>query len=124
MPFLNVHTGRVWGTVFDRCTAENFDVAVAMRLQQENVRHARTVFLNLDNGSAHHPNTSPGRLCSLFPNVVTVHLPTHAGRLNQVEVHNSIISRKALRPAAFAGVDEVESRIYAFVPTSTVGYSV
>jgi hypothetical protein len=114
MPFLNVRTGRVWGTVFDRCTAENFDIALALRLENSDVKDARQVFLILDNGSSHHPNTSPKRIQSLFPQVTTVHLPIHASWLNQVEIYNSIIKRKALRPADFASVAEVERRIYAF----------
>jgi len=48
------------------------------------------------------------------PNLVLVHLPTHASRLNQIETYFSILQCKALTPADFATQAAVADRILGF----------
>jgi hypothetical protein len=40
----------------------------------------------VDNGSSHRGRTSVERLERRWPNLVLVHLPLHASRLNQIEI--------------------------------------
>ena len=51
---------------------------------------------------------------SAGPNVIAVHLPTHASWLNQIEIYFSILQRKTLTPADFASLDELKERILRF----------
>jgi len=52
----------------------------------------------VDNGSVHRGQRSIDRLESRWPNLLLVHLPTHASWLNQVEIFFSILQRKVLTP--------------------------
>ena len=65
-------------------------------------------FLVVDNGSAHHPNTAPARLRAQFPPVEVVHRPVQSSWLNQIEIYFSILQRKALTPADFASLKDLE----------------
>jgi hypothetical protein len=112
--FLNVFTGRVYGQVHPSTGIEPFQETLTGLLQQPEYADAERIFLVLDNGSSHHPSTSPARLRALDDRLVTAHLPTHASWLNQVEIFLSIFSRKALRPADFQSLGELRDRIYRF----------
>jgi hypothetical protein len=68
----------------------------------------------VDNGSAHHPNTSPDRIRRQYPQVQVVHLPVHSRWLNQIEIYFSIVHRKLLSPADFASTDALARALAAF----------
>ena len=50
------------------------------------------------------------RLHGQYPNLILVHLPTHASWLNQIELFFSIVQRKALTPNDFPDLTAVETR--------------
>ena len=43
-----------------------------------------------------------------------VHLPVHASWLNQIEIHLSILQRKAISPVDFVDLDHLAERILSF----------
>lgn len=114
LAFLDVFGGRVYGEVTRANGIVPFEQALGQCLAQPHLAAAARVFLILDNGSAYHPNTSPARIQAQFPAVTVVHLPTHASWLNQVEIYFSIVRRKALRPADFASLIALETRLRDF----------
>jgi DDE superfamily endonuclease len=99
LAFLDVCRGRVYGETAQHNGIAPFERVLAHCLKQPHLAAAERVFLILDNGCAHHPNTSPARIQAQFPQVTVVHLPTHASWLNQIEIYFSIVHRKALTPA-------------------------
>jgi hypothetical protein len=68
----------------------------------------------VDNGSSHHPNTSPARIRAQFPQGEGGHLPVHSSWLNQSEIYFSIVQRKALTPADFESLEALEQRLKWF----------
>jgi hypothetical protein len=112
--FLNVFTGKVYGEVHPSNGIETFERTLGHCLQSALCREAKRVFLIVDNGSSHHPSTSPVRIQTQYPQVTVVHLPTHSSWLNQVELYFSIVHRKALTPADFPNVAALEARLYQF----------
>jgi transposase len=54
-------------------------------------------------------------LCDLAHRVRFVYTPRHCSWLNQVEVWFSVLSRRLLRRASFASVEELRDRILAFI---------
>jgi len=112
--FLDVFTGRVSGQVHASTGIEPFQETLAAVLRQPEYATAERIFLVMDNGGSHHPNTAPARLRELDKRLVAIHLPTHASWLNQVEIYFSILSRKGLRPADFQSLDQLRDRIYRF----------
>jgi len=109
--FLNVFTGQVYGEVHASNGIETFEATLARCLGQPGYRTAERIFLIVDNGSAHHPSTSPARIQAQHPRVTTLHLPIHSSWLNQVELYFSILHRKALTPADFPSVAALEQRL-------------
>jgi hypothetical protein len=114
LAFLDVFTGRVCGATSPRSGIEPFERALAKVLAQRRYEGAERLFLIVDNGSAHHPSTSPARIRAQFPQVEVVHLPIHSSWLNQIEIYFSILQRKALTPADFAGLEALEQRLRWF----------
>ena len=57
---------------------------------------------------ARRPQTGSGER---YPNLILVHLPTHASWLNQIEIYFSIIQRKVLTPNDFPDLAAVEQRL-------------
>jgi transposase len=112
--FLNVFTGKVYGAVHDRNDIETFERTLGHCLAQPHYAAAERVFLIVDNGSSHHPSTSPARIQAQYPQVTTVHLPTHSSWLNQIELYFSILHRKALTPCDFPSVAALRERLYGF----------
>jgi hypothetical protein len=110
----DVFRGRIFGQVHDSVGIVPFGHLVDEVMQQEPYASAERVFWILDNGSSHHPNTSPARLQATYPNVIAVHLPTHASWLNQIEIYFSILQRKALTPMDMADREVVKERILGF----------
>jgi hypothetical protein len=111
LAFLDVFSGRVYGETCPTTGIEPFEGALGRCLAQPRYRDAERIFLIVDNGSAHHPNTSPARLQRQFPQVEAVHLPTHSSWLNQIELYFSIVQRKALTPRDFPSLAALTQRL-------------
>lgn len=114
LAILDVCTGKVYGEVGAGTGIEPFETCLAHCLAQPCYQEAERIFLVMDNGCSHHPNTSPERLKAKFPNVRAVHLPVHSSWLNQIEIYFSIVHRKALTPADFSSVEALEQRLLWF----------
>jgi hypothetical protein len=106
------------GGVIGRCEATTgivpFGRLVDQVMTQEPYRSARRVFWIVDNGSSHRGGAAARRLQRRYPNLILVHLPTHASWLNQIEVYFSILQRKVLTPNDFPDLTAVERRLAAF----------
>jgi len=89
---------RVFGRSEVRGGIEPFDRLVWQVMTKEPYASARRVFWIVDNGSAHRGQRSVDRLQGRWPNLILVHLPTHASWLNQIEIFFSILQRKVLEP--------------------------
>jgi hypothetical protein len=77
------------GQVCGRCEAttgkEPFGRLVDQVMQGEPYCSAPRVFWIVDNGSSHRGATAVRELAARYPNLILVHLPTHASWLNQIE---------------------------------------
>src|SRR6266542_1669921 len=106
------------GGAIGRCEAttgiEPFGRLVDQVMRQEPYRAAPRVFWIVDNGSSHRGAAAVRRLQARYPNLVLVHLPTHASWLNQIEIYFSIVQRKVLSPNDFPDLAAVERRLLAF----------
>jgi hypothetical protein len=114
LAFLDVFTGKVYGETSPKSGIEPFEAALACLLAQPPYREAERLFLVVDNGSSHHPSTSPARIRRQFPKVEVVHLPVHSSWLNQIEIYFSIVHRKALTPLDFDSLAALEQRLKWF----------
>lgn len=110
----DVHRARLFGQVVKRVSIRAFDALVAAVMAQAPYRSARRVFWIVDGGTIHRGRRAVDRLQARFPNLVLVHLPTHASWLNQIEIYFSILQRKALTPADFGTQTAVAQRILGF----------
>ncbi len=106
------------GGVIGRCEPKTgkaaFGRLVDQVMQQEPYRSARRVFWIVDQGSSHRGEKAARELQARYPNLILVHLPTHASWLNQIELYFSILQRKVLAPNDFADLAAVEQRLLAF----------
>jgi hypothetical protein len=106
------------GGAIGRCDATTgiapFGELVDLVMGQEPYRAAPRVFWVVDNGSSHRGAKASRRLRDRYPNLILVHLPTHASWLNQIEIFFSIVQRKVLTPNDFADLAAVEQRLLAF----------
>ena len=106
------------GAAIGRCEATTgiapFGRLVDQVMQQEPYRSAPRVFWVVDNGSSHRGDQAVRRLQARYPNLILVHLPTHASWLNQIELYFSIVQRKVLTPNDFPDLAAVERRLLAF----------
>ncbi len=106
------------GGAIGRCDATTgiapFGLLVDLVMQREPYRSAPRVFWVVDNGSSHRGTAACQRLQARYPNLVLVHLPTHASWLNQIEIYFSIVQRKALTPNDVPDLAAVEARLLAF----------
>lgn len=114
LAFLDVFSGQVFGATSPQSGIEPFERTLAKVLRQRRYAEAERVFLIVDNGSAHHPSTSPSRLKGQFPQLEVVHLPIHSSWLNQIEIYFSIVQRKALTPADFESVSALDQQLRWF----------
>jgi hypothetical protein len=112
--FLDVFTGMVYGETSAKSGIDPFESALRRLLEQRRYQQAERLFLIVDNGSSHHPSTSPDRLRAQHPNLTTVHLPVHSSWLNQIEIYFSIVHRKALTPLDFDSLAALEQRLKWF----------
>jgi hypothetical protein len=104
--------------LFGRCepkiSNDAFDALVADVMSTEPYASAQRVFWVVDNGTIHRGQKAIDRLQGAWPNLVLVHLPTHASWLNQIEIYFSILARKALTPCHFNDTAELADRILSF----------
>jgi hypothetical protein len=114
LAFLDVFSGRVYGETSAHTGIVPFESALANVVTQRPYAAAERIFLIVDNGSSHHPSTSPARIRRQFPPVEVVHLPVHSSWLNQIELYFSIVQRKALTPADFESVAALDQRLRWF----------
>ena len=97
-----------------RCETKNgigpFDRLVEV-MTRPPYNDARRVFWIVDNCSAHRGTRAVQRLQSAYPQLVLVHAPIHASRLNQVEIYFSILQRKVLTSNDFPSLDTLAERL-------------
>jgi DDE superfamily endonuclease len=105
------------GGVIGRCEATTgkapFGRLVDQLMRQAPYRSARRVFWIVAQGSSHRGATAAREVQARYPNLIVVHLPTHASWLNQIEIYFSIIQRKVLTPNDFPDLAAVEARLLA-----------
>ena len=111
---LDVRTGKVIGRNVPRNTKDAFKSFVNNIMSRKACRSASRVFMIVDNGSAHRPDTFSQWLADAHPKIVLVPLPTHASWLNQIETYFSIVQRKALTPMDLRDADALPIRLSAF----------
>jgi hypothetical protein len=105
---------RVFGRSERKGGIEPFDRLVWQVMTREPYASARRVFWIVDNGSSHRGQASIDRLEGRWPNLILVHLPTHASWLNQIEIYFSIVQRKVLSPNDLESTAEVARTLNAF----------
>lgn len=106
------------GGVSGRCEAKTgkaaFGRLVDQIMSQTPYRSARRVFWVVDQGRRHRGEKAAQELRERYPNLILLHLPTHASWLNQIEIYFSIVQRKVLTPNDFVDLAAVEQRLLAF----------
>jgi hypothetical protein len=98
----------------DRNPARPFIDLVDQVMAVEPYRSAPRVFWIVDNGSSHRGKKAARRLQERHPNLILVHMPTHASWVNQIEIFFSIVQGKVLTPAVADSLEELAARILAF----------
>jgi transposase len=109
---LNVHDGGVAGWVTDSSRSENFVAFLGDLVEQ--TPPGLELHCIVDNLSAHGTGLVE-QFLEANPHVFLHRTPTHASWLNQVELFLSILERRLLRRGEFASVDDLASRIIAFI---------
>jgi hypothetical protein len=111
---LDVHRAKLFGLCEHKSGIGPFDRLVEQVMSQNPYKEARTVFLIVDNGSAHRGLKSAERLQGRYANLNLIHGPVHASWLNQIEIYFSILQRKALTPNDFPSLAALKERILCF----------
>jgi hypothetical protein len=101
----DVHRAVLIGQVAPKTGIAPFAEPVTQVMTTEPYASARRVFWIVDNGSSHAGQASITRMRQGWPTATLVHLPGHASWLNQIEIVFSVIQRKVVQPADFAGLD-------------------
>jgi hypothetical protein len=110
----DVHRARLFGRCESKSGIEPFGRMVEQVMREEPYASADRVFWIVDNGSSHRGERSVKRLEGEWPNLVLVHLPTHASWLNQIEIYFSILQRKVLTPNDFADLEVLAEHLITF----------
>ena len=110
----DVHRAKLFGRCEPKNGIEPFGSLVEQVMREEPYASAERVFWIVDNGSSHRGERSVKRLEGAWPNLVLIHLPTHASWLNQIEIYFSIVQRKVLTPNDLADLDVLAERLLAF----------
>jgi hypothetical protein len=110
----DVFRGRVFGRVAPTTCIATFNQLIDMVMSQLPYQTAERVFWIVDGGCAHHRNTFPERLRSMYANAVALSLPVHASWLNQIEIYFSIIQRKVLTPLDVTDKEVLTQRLLDF----------
>jgi hypothetical protein len=100
----DVHRAVLMGHVAPTTGIVHFGALVEKVMSAEPYASARRVYWLVDNGSSHAGRASIARMAETWPTITLVHLPVHASWLNQVEVVFSVIQRKVVKGADFAGL--------------------
>ncbi|MCA1695283.1 MAG: IS630 family transposase [Actinobacteria bacterium] len=112
----DVHRAQLLGHVAPSTGIAPFGQLVEKVMTTEPYASATRVFWIVDNGSSHNGDRSVQRMRTTWPTCELVHLPIHASWLNQIEIVFSIIQRKVIKPAEFADLDALATRLTAFEP--------
>jgi transposase len=112
----DVHRAQLIGHVAPSTGIAPFTDLVTRVMSTEPYASARRVFWIVDNGSSHNGRASIRRMHAAWPTTTLVHLPIHASWLNQIEIVFSVIQRKVVKPADFADLDALATRLTAFEP--------
>lgn len=110
----DVFRGCIFGRVAPNTCMATFNQLVDMLMTQAPYQNSARTFWIVDGGCAHHPNTFPARLKSMYPNAVAVPLPTHSSWLNQIEIFFSIVQRKVLTPLDVVNQETLTKRLLDF----------
>ena len=110
----DVFRGKVFGQVVSNTCIATFNQLIDRVMTQAPYQSAARVFWIADGGCAHHRNTFPTRLSSMYANAVAVSLPVHASWLNQIELYFSIVQRKVLTPLDVADKATLTKRLLDF----------
>jgi hypothetical protein len=110
----DVFRGRIFGRVAPTTCIATFNQLIDWVMIQAPYPTAGRVFWITDSGSAHHRNTFPARLQSMYAHAVAVPLPVHASWLNQIELYFSIVQRKVLTPLEVADQATLTKRLLDF----------
>jgi hypothetical protein len=110
----DVFHGKVFGRVAPNTCIATFNQLIDLVMAKTPYQTAGRVFWLVDGGSAHHRNTFPARLSSMYANAVAVSLPVHASWLNQIEIYFSIVQRKVLTPLDVADKATLTERLLGF----------
>jgi len=111
---LDVFNAKLFGQVVENTTIATFNNLIDRVMTQAPYQSAQRVFWLVDSGCAHHRNTFPARLKSLYANAIAVSLPIHASWLNQIELYFSILHRKVLTPLDVNNAQELQQRVLDF----------
>jgi len=110
----DVFRGRIFGRVAPNTCIATFKELIDMLMIQQPYQSSTRTFWIVDGGCAHHPNTFPARLRSMYPNATAVSLPVHSSWLNQIEIFFSIVQRKVLTPLDVADGGILTNRLLDF----------
>lgn len=110
----DVFGAKIYGRLAPTTDIVNFNHRLEPVMSQPPYRDAARTFWIVDSGRAHHRNTFPARLKSLYPTAVAVPVPIHASWLNQIELYFSILQRKVLTPMDVTGPDMLTQRVLDF----------
>jgi hypothetical protein len=110
----DVHHGQLIGRCEQQTGIVPFGRLVEQVMTSAPYLNARRVFWIVDNGSSHRGQRSVDRLQTEWPNLVLVHLPFHASRLNQIEIVFSVIQRKVLTPNDSPSLQAIVERLNTF----------
>lgn len=110
----DVRRGRIFGRVAPTTSIATFNLLLEQMMSQAPYQNSARTFWLVDSGPAHHRNTFPARLQSMYPNAVAVSLPVHASWLNQIEIYFSIVQRKVLTPLEVTDQAMLTTRLLEF----------
>jgi hypothetical protein len=110
----DVFRAKIFGQVVPNTCIATFNQLVDTVMTQQPYQYSARTFWIVDGGCAHHPNTFPARLQSMYPHAVAVPLPTHSSWLNQIEIFFSIVQRKVLTPMDVANQVILTKRLLDF----------
>jgi hypothetical protein len=104
--------------LFDRCAPADgivpFDQLVEQFMSVEPDSKAQRIFVIVDNRSAQRGKASIDRLPGAWRNLILLHTPVHASRLNHGEIYFSVVQRKDLTPNDFPDLDTLEQQLLQF----------
>jgi transposase len=109
---LKVHEGTVAAWVTDSTCSDNF-VTFLWDLMDQTPKEL-DLHCIVDNLAA-HLSDKVTELLAYNPRVHLHYTPTHASWLNQVELLFSILERRLLRRGEFSSVEDLATRIIAFI---------